>query len=146
MDKDTTRSLSKKLEKVRNAADAEAFVDAHAGTGVKDLHTFLNTLIAEKGIAVTDLIEKSGINKNYIYNILNGERKNPGRDKVIALCIGIGAGFSATNQALELVRHAPLYPKDERDIRIAVAINSGVGSVTKVNMMLEENGLAPLDI
>ncbi len=142
---DTTRSLSRVLQKARSDEEEESFVEAHAG-GYTELHTFLNDIMAKKGISVSELIAGSGINRNYIYNILNGQRKNPGRDKVLALCIGLGAGFADTNRALELVRLAPLYPRDERDIRIALALNRGVTKVTLVNLMLEEKGLPPLDI
>lgn len=39
-----------------------------------------------------------------------------------------------------------LYAKDERDIWIAVALNREIGDVLKVNLMLEEKGVASLDI
>ena len=99
-----------------------------------------------KTITIPELIDRSGISKNYIYNILGGERTNPSRDKVIAICIGLGASFSQTNRALELVKHSALYPRDERDARIAIAINQGIKRVTDVNIMLDQNGLRPLDV
>ncbi len=144
MDQETTRSLSKKLQDIRKESEAEQFIEQHTNGGT--LHGFLNELLAEKAITVPELIERSGISRNYIYNILGGERANPGRDKVLAICIGLGASFSQTNRALELVRHSALYPKDERDARIAIAINRGTTSVTDINIMLESNGLPPLDV
>ena len=102
--------------------------------------------MAEKEMSIPELIDRSGISKNYIYNILGGERINPSRDKVIAICIGLGASFSQTNKALELVKHSALYPRDERDARIAIAINQGTVKVTDVNIMLEQYGLPPLDV
>ena len=144
MDQETTRHLSRLLQNVRDDISGEKFIEQYSETG--ELHTFLNYLLAKSGITITELIERSCVNKNYIYNILNGERKSPGRDKVIALCIGLEAGFRNTNRALELVKYAPLYPKDERDARIAIAINQGVHSVTDVNILLETKGLSPLDV
>lgn len=144
MEEETTRSLSKKLQSIKDDADREAFIKQHSSSGT--LHGFLNELLAEEGITVSELIERSGISKNYIYNILGGERTKPARDKILAICIGLGATFSQTNRALELVKYSALYPKDERDARIAIAINNGVKNVTDVNIMLEENGLSPLDV
>ena len=144
MEQDTTRSLSKKLQHIRDDNEAETFIRLHADNN--SLHGFLNKLLAEKGITIPELIDRSGISKNYIYNILSGERTNPGRDKVIAICIGLGASFSQMNKALELVKYSALYPRDERDARIAIAINNGVRKVTDVNIMLEKNGLKPLDV
>lgn len=144
MEQDTTRSLSRKLQSISDDKDAESFIKEHSRNNT--LHGFLNELIAAKAISVPELIGRSGISKNYIYNILGGERTNPGRDKVIAICIGLGASFSQTNRALELVRHSALYPRDERDARIAIAINQGLHNVTDVNIMLEQNGLKPLEV
>ncbi len=144
MEKDTTRSLSKKLQSIKDDKEAELFIKEHSNAG--SLHSFLNGLMAEKDITIPTLIERSGISRNYIYNILSGERTNPSRDKVIAICIGLGASFSQTNKALELVKQSALYPRDERDARIAIAINQCVQNVTEVNIMLEKNSLKPLDV
>lgn len=144
MEQDTTRSLSKKLQNIRDDSEAEQFIKNHSD--VVSIHSFLNGLMADNNITVPELIKRSGISRNYIYNILGGERTNPGRDKIIAICIGLGASFSQINRALELVKHSALYPKDERDARIAIAVNQGIKSVTEVNLMLEKNGLRPLDV
>lgn len=144
MEQETTRSLSRKLQAIKDEKEAEQFVKAHSD--LISIHSFLNELLADKNITVPELIERSGISRNYIYNILGGERTNPSRDKVIAICIGLGASFSQINRALELVKHSALYPKDERDARIAIAVNKGVKSVTEINLMLEKNGLKPLDV
>ena len=144
MEQKTTRSLSKRLQMIREDREAEAFIKEHAET--ETLHSFFNALLAEKEITVPELIERSGISRNYIYNILSGERVHPSRDKVIAICIGMEGSFSQINKALELVKLSPLYPKDERDARIAIAVNQGVSSVTEINLMLEKNGLAPLAV
>ena len=141
---DTTRSLSRRLESIRGEREAEEFISRHASHAI--LSGYLNELIASHEVTIPELIERSGISRNYIYNILSGERAKPGRDKVVALCIGIGASFTELNRALELVKHAPLYPKDERDARIAIAVNRGMHRVTEVNLMLEKSGLAPLDV
>lgn len=144
MEQDTTRSLSKKLQNIRDDSEAEQFIRNHSDN--VSIHSFLNGLMADNNITVPELIKRSGISRNYIYNILGGERTNPGRDKIIAICIGLGASFSQINRALELVKHSALYPKDERDARIAIAVNQGIKSVTEVNLMLEKNGLRPLDV
>jgi transcriptional regulator with XRE-family HTH domain len=102
--------------------------------------------MAAQNITIPELIAASGVSRNYIYNILSGERSNPSRDKVIAICIGLRASFVQINRALELVKHSALYPRDERDARIAIAVNQGVTTVTEVNLMLERYGLQPLEV
>ena len=144
MEQDTTRSLSKKLQSIKDDNDGETFIRNHADS--ETLQGFLNRLMAEQEVTIPELIDRSGISRNYIYNILSGERPNPGRDKVIAICIGLRASFTQINRALEIVKHSALYPRDERDARIAIAVNQGVKTVTEVNLMLEKNGLKPLDV
>lgn len=144
MEQDTTRSLSKKLQNIKDDFEAEQFINSHSETVT--LHSFINRLMAENDLTIPELIDRSGISRNYIYNILSGERSNPGRDKVIAICIGLGATYSQINKALELVKLSPLYPRDERDARIAIAVNQGVKSVTDVNLMLEKHELDPLNV
>ena len=145
MEDKTTRTLSKKLEKVKNCIEKDTFIREYGISQPEAFHEYVNRIMAEKNISAADVSKRSNISKNYIYNILNGNRKNPGRDKVIALCIGIGATFSQTNHALELVKASPLYPKDQRDIHIAVAINKGNMDVTELNLLLEKNDLAPIE-
>jgi transcriptional regulator with XRE-family HTH domain len=143
-DKLTTRSLSRVLERARSTEDFEEFFDGSAKD--EDLHTFLNRIITKNTMTVADVARRSGVNSNYIYNIFNGVRKNPGRDKVIALAVGCRMTFSETNRALELAGLAPLYPRDERDVRVAISINRGVEDVTQLNIDLDRHGLEPLDI
>ena len=144
MEQDTTRSLSRRLQGIKDDTDGERFIRDHSVS--ETLHGFLNRLMAEQEISIPELIDASGVSRNYIYNILSGERPNPSRDKVIAICIGLRASFAQINRALELVKHSALYPRDERDARIAIAVNQGVKTVTEVNLMLEKNKLKPLDV
>ena len=52
-----------------------------------DSRDYLNRLLNTKNLQPTDIIRRSGLERSYVYHILNGERKNPSQGKVIALCI-----------------------------------------------------------
>lgn len=145
-DKDTTRSLSRVLEKVQDAETAGRFIEAHGEKKFNYFYEYLNYIIASKELIPADVIRRSGISRNYVYNILNGIKKKPGRDKVLALCIGSSMTFSETQKALEIAGLAPIYPRNDRDVWIAVAINQGVSSVLQVNLMLEKQNMEPLDV
>lgn len=146
MEKDTTRTLSKVLEKIRKDEDADRFIEKHGETDFRYFYEYLNWIIGQKELTTAEVIARSGINKNYVYNILNGDKKKPGRDKILALCIGAQMNYSQTQRGLELGNVAPLYPKDIRDVRIAVAINSGVKDVTSINLILDDYGLEPINV
>ncbi|BDF08089.1 hypothetical protein CE91St49_15250 [Emergencia timonensis] len=146
MEKDTTRTLSKALEKIHMSEEADQFIEKHSQSDFAYFYEYLNWIIAKKELTTAEVITRSGVNKNYVYNILNGDKKKPGRDKILALCIGARMSYSETQRALEIGNVAPLYPKDERDVRIAVGINSGAGDVMKINLILDEYGLEPINV
>lgn len=142
-----TEHLNMILQNIKEEKDADQFIkDYVKNESYTYFYEYLNDYIAAKKLDISVVMTNSRINKNYGYNITNGTRKNPGRDKVLALCIGAGMSYLETQRALEIAKVGSIYPKDERDVRIAVAINNGVNDVLKVNIMLEEKGLKPLDV
>ncbi len=64
---------------------------------------------------MSQVVARSKVNRNYVYNITGGVKRNPGRDKIIALCIGACMNYEETNKALEIGGYCRLNPKDERD-------------------------------
>ena len=145
MDKDTTRSLSRRLEQLNKQSNADRFISSHSA----EEQTFSDLLLQQmeaRGLRKSEVVRRSGISKNYVYNILSGSKANPGRDKVLALCIASEMTYRQTQHALEIAGVRPLYPRDERDVRIAIAINGGLQEVIIINILLDEYGLDPLDI
>ena len=146
MEPDTTRSLSRILERMQDQKEADDFIEANQETEYQYFYQYLNAHIAEKELDRTEVIRHSGISGNYVYNLLNGNRTNPGRDKVIALCVAAGMSYAQTQKSLELSSAAPLYPRDPRDVRIAIAINKGIRDVTELNLLLDQYDLPPLNV
>ena len=68
MEQDTTRSLSKKLQSIRDDGDGEAFIRDHSSS--ETLHGFLNSLMAAQEITIPELIDMSGISRNYMLNYI----------------------------------------------------------------------------
>lgn len=145
MEKDTTRNLSHKLERMHHQQDGDQFISEHGSEDIS-FASYLQEIMDAGGLSKSDVVSRSGISKNYVYNILSGSKSNPGRDKILALCIASKMNYRQTQRALEISKAAPLYPRNERDVRIAIAINSGICDVIKVNLLLDEYGLTPLDI
>lgn len=142
----TTTRLSNILKDVHTDRQAEKFIRQYAGKSPDaTLHDYLNSMIAEKDLKISDLIRRSGLNENYAYPILNG-RKNPARDKVLALCIACGMSIKETNHALKLADKGSLHPKYSRDAYIMICINNGMTDVTEVNLYLDSKGQTILDV
>ena len=111
-----------------------------------EFHQTINAIIAKKGISISELMHSSRINRNYGYNILNGRRKNPGRDKVLSICIAAKLSVKDTQELLMIAKVGGLYYRCERDVRIAAALNNEIGDVIKMNIILESKGLEPLSV
>lgn len=82
------------------------------------------------------LVKESQIERTYCYQILNGT-KQPGRDKVIALCLAANVGEKETQRCLFLSSHAQLHPRSRRDAIIIYAINNNL-NVRETNNILSD--------
>jgi len=104
------------------------------------LNEYLNGYIGENGLVTADVIRKSLLSRDYAYSILNGNRPNPTRDRVIALCIAMHMKLDEVQRALELCNAGILYPKDARDMAIIICINTEVHDIADINDFLSEKG------
>ena len=82
-----------------------------------DSRDYLNRLLNMKNLQPTDIIRRSGLERSYVYHILNGERKNPSQGKVIALWSW---------------KLPVLYPRNQRDSIILYGISRKM-SVMEIN-------------
>ena len=70
--------------------------------------------IAEHGIVIADVVHRCRgiLSKSYVYDILNGTKRNPSRDVVLLLCIAVHADRKQTRRLLEKYGHRDLYAED----------------------------------
>lgn len=133
------------LSSIKSEGDVEAFINKWCKEK-REFHIELSKAMASKKVSLSELMHRSGINRNYGYNIVNGRRKNPARDKVLALCIAMRLTVVETQDLLAVANVRELYFRDERDVRIAAAINNGIADVLELNIILESKGVLPLEI
>ena len=145
MKEETTSRLEKIMKTLKDESHAEGFSSEHALPS-RAFNEYINDYIAEKDIIVSEMVQRSGISKNYVYNILNGITKSPGRDKIIAICIAAGMNLDELNRGLQLSGNNKLYPKNKRDIYIATCVNQGLTDVTKINLELEKSGIEIINV
>lgn len=136
----------RELISIKDVYDEEAYIQKYAVDEEITFGEYLNKIMERNNLSVNEVMEASGINRNYGYNIFRGVRSHPSRDKVIALCIGAGMTLYETQRALLLSGNAGISPQCERDIRIARMINIRARDVIRLNLWLFEKGLEPLKI
>ena len=139
----TTSETDKFLE-THSPEDLAAFLTGDYMNEYKDITDYLNRYMASYSLEVSDVIKRSLLDRFYANQILNGTRKNPGRDKLIPLCLAMHMDLEETNRALKISKAGTLYSKDRRDAVIIMCINQKIFDVMKVNDLLFENGCEPL--
>ena len=98
---------------------------------------YLTALIEQKNLVKSEIIKRSGIDRVYGYQILNGTR-TPSRDKLIQFAFGMQLGFRETQRLLAYNGFAQLYAKNRRDSIIIFAIKEKK-SVIELNIILDKN-------
>lgn len=114
MDQKSTTELLHILTNLSSSGELKHYVadsDHFTQTSFSD---YYNSLPHVKEQKYTDLIRKSGIERTYFYQIMNG-RRQPGRDKVILLSLAAGLSLKEVQRALEITQLGILYSKNRRD-------------------------------
>lgn len=85
----------------------------------------LTELYNKRSISKAALARKSGMSEVYLHQIFSG-RRNPSRDRLLCLCIGLGAALEETQRILMQASYAQLYPKIKRDAIISYGLVHGM--------------------
>lgn len=72
------------------------------------------------------------------HQIISG-RRQPSRDRLLCLCVGLGLTLEETKDFLKKARETDLYAKDRRDAIIMFAIVQG-WDLGRINDSLYEDG------
>lgn len=129
-----TTDLENTLNKVKDENSLNEYLNDIDNVLPASFHEYFNSLLT---ISKSELVKKSGIERTYAYHILDGS-KNPGRDKILRLCISASLSVEETNRCLKLSKESILYPKSKRDSLIQYSINQHL-SVIDTNLLLNEH-------
>lgn len=131
-------------QKILKSSDIKSFLNENKDDiSNSSFSQALYDFMTDRNLKSTQLFERSGINESYGYQLLNGKRQ-PSRDKVIQLALGLTLSVEQTNQLLRLAERSPLYVRAKRDAIIIFCQNNG-HTLTETNMLLEEEGCDLLD-
>ena len=103
------------------------------------LDEYLEKLLADKNLTKQEVIEHSGLNREYAYHIFSGKKKNPSRTKLLALAIAMGLNLDEVQYLLRYAGHGVLYPRNSWDAVIISAIEQRL-SVMQTNELLHSLG------
>ena len=87
----------------------------------ESISELLVEMYQSKSISKAALARKAGMSEVYLHQVFSG-RRNPSRDRLICLCIGLEATLEETQCLLKQSAYAQLYPKSKRDAVITYGI------------------------
>ena len=91
----------------------------------RKLKGLLEKLYARCGFSKATLARLANMSEVYVYQVFAG-RRHPTRDRLLALCVGLGATLDETQVVLRQAAWGELYPRLERDAIIAHGIVHGI--------------------
>ena len=96
----------------------------------KSVAVLLSELYEKKTLTKAELARRASISEVYLHQVFSG-RRNPSRDRLLCICIGLGATLEETQTLLKRASYAQLYPKNKRDAVIIHGLLHG----TALNMV-----------
>lgn len=101
---------------------------------------YLKAFLQSHQMTEAALIKASLLPRTYAYQILNGT-KNPGRSKVLALCIAAKMNYEETQRALALANVGKLYPRRREDAIMIFALEQNLSVLQTNELLYEECGI-----
>ena len=139
------KSTDESLKSLRSKHDIEDFFKENASELIfESLSDMIVFYMKSKNLKKSEVVRRSMLG-NYAYNIINGDRKNPERDKLIMLCFGLTLTADEANRLLKMSSNGELYVRNPRDLVLIYALDRRK-SVLDANTMLEEMGLDVLPL
>lgn len=139
------KSTVELLNQLKNKKNIEEFFKENGSELIFDsLSKMIDFLMKQKGLKKADVVRRSMLG-NYAYSIINGNRKNPEKDKLIMLCFGLTLTADEANRLLKMSSNAELYVRNPRDLVLIYALDRNQ-SVIEANNKLEELGLDELPL
>lgn len=103
------------------------------------LNEYLEKLLAEKNLTKKEVIELSGLNREYAYHIFSGLKKNPSRSKLLAIALAMELNLDEIQYLLRYAQLGALYPRNQWDAVIISAVEQKF-TVAQTNELLYRLG------
>ena len=117
-------------EKSTSDLNYELITSANIDSYLKDNRPFftersisdlLHSLYSKRDLTKAALARKAGMSEVYLHQVFSG-RRNPSRDRLLCLCIGLETTLEEAQQLLKQAGYAQLYPKVKRDAIISYGL------------------------
>ena len=122
MEEKSTGDLGQEL---MSQPDLDAYIRENSELfAVQDFAALLAALYDKKDISKAALARRAGISEVYLHQVFSG-RRNPSRERLVCICVGLGASLEETQTLLKHGGYAQLYPRVKRDAIISHGLIHG---------------------
>ena len=133
------KSTSDLSEELMGHSDIDAYLKGNQALFCdQDIAALLQAMYARRDISKAALARRAGMSEVYLHQVFSGRRK-PSRDRLLCLCIGLGATLEETQRLLQQASYAQLYPRSRRDAIISHGLLHGT-ELNAINDMLFAQG------
>ena len=133
----TTEELENELKSVTDSTQLEDWINANQNQKL-DFGKYLNRLLDEKGVKMSDLYMRNAVGKSFSYYIRNGD-KRPSKRTVIKVAFALKATVEETNLLLKSSGNKELYPRQVEDSIIEFGLRNHL-DVYQVEELLKKRG------
>ena len=132
--KKSTDDLLKSLKSKHNIEDF--FKENDSELIFDKLSDMIEFFMNQKGIKKSDVVRQSMLG-NYAYSIINGNRTNPNRDKMIMLCFGLKLTSAEANLLLRMSSNGELYVRNPRDSVLIYSLDRTLSVIDTNNKLVD---------
>ncbi|MBQ1894308.1 MAG: XRE family transcriptional regulator [Clostridiales bacterium] len=136
--------LYKEFSKVDNENKLATYIDNIRKDHKTDFRSYLKEIMDRKGVDRSSLYRSARIERTYVYQLLDGRRLHPGKDKVIMIALALQMNVDEVKNALEYADTGCLSIKSVRDSILLYSIKKK-NSIAATNALLEQFGEKPLE-
>ena len=109
-------------EELMQASNIDAYLHSNKKLFLNQgISSVLLDLYERKNFTKATLAKRAGMSEVYLHQIFSG-RRNPSRDRLLCLCIGLDISLDEVQEILKQASYAQLYPRSRRDAIIAYGI------------------------
>ena len=102
-------------QELMSAPDIDSYIkNNQTSFAERSVTELLASFYQRQGLSKAELARRSCMSEVYLHQVFAG-RRNPSRDKLLCLCIGMALSFDETQELLKEAAYAQLYPRIKRE-------------------------------
>ena len=139
------KSTGELLDILKSSRSYNEFLESEIGElSFATLSEYVDMLIETKKLKKSEIILRGNLDKNYAYQIFNGTKTNPSRDKVLMIAFGMKLNLNETQVFIKKAKQPELYVREPRDSVIIFCLEKGY-SLMQANECLMDHGFSVME-